>query len=166
MTGTEKLPLLVIGKSSKQRCFTRVKTLPCKYCNYKTAWLTSYIFTKWIKQQDKKFATQKRKISMVIDNCRAHPLVPDLKAIKLIFLPPPPTSKTQPMDQGIIQPLKCHLRKLFVKHGLLKVFMKNKDFTWSVLDAMMTITEAWKKVTTATIANCFNRCGFTIPVVA
>ena len=28
MTGTEKLPLLLIGKSANPRCFKRVKTLP------------------------------------------------------------------------------------------------------------------------------------------
>ena len=163
MTRTEKLPLLVIGKSAKPRCFTGVKTLPCGYRNNKTAWMTSYLFTEWIKQQDKKFAKQKRKVAMVIDNCRAHPNVPDLKAIKLIYLPPNTTSKTQPMDQGIIQALKCNYKKLFVKDGLLVAFEKKKEFTWSVLNAMMTITEAWNKVKPVTIANCFNHCGFTTP---
>ena len=79
MTDTEKLSLLVIGKSSKTRCFTGVKTLTCGYRNNKTAWMTSYLFTKWIKLQDKKCARQKRKIAVVIENCRALPLVPDPK---------------------------------------------------------------------------------------
>ncbi|ELT97966.1 hypothetical protein CAPTEDRAFT_146732, partial [Capitella teleta] len=31
MTGTSKLPLLVIGNSAKPRCFKHVKSLPCEY---------------------------------------------------------------------------------------------------------------------------------------
>ena len=33
----EKLPLFVIGKSAKPRCFSGVKTLPCRYRSQKRA---------------------------------------------------------------------------------------------------------------------------------
>ena len=45
---------------------------------------------------------QKRKIVVILDNCLAHPHVPDLAHVSLIFLPPNTTPLTQPMDGGII----------------------------------------------------------------
>jgi hypothetical protein len=39
MSGTEKLPLLVIGKSAKPRCFKNAK-IPIDYKANKKAWMT------------------------------------------------------------------------------------------------------------------------------
>ena len=106
MTGSEKLPLLVIGKFARPRCFKNVRTLPVQYeCNHK-AWIVSDIFSSWLVKLDKKFQREHRRVAMVVDNCHAH-----LKAVKLVFLPPNTTAKLQPCDQGIIQNLKVHYRK-------------------------------------------------------
>ena len=63
---------------------------------------------------DRKFVTEGRKIALIVDNCPAHPDVPGLQAINLIFLPPNTTSRTQPMDQGVIRSLKAHYRSILV----------------------------------------------------
>ena len=47
-----------------------------------------------------------------IDNCTAHPKVQDLQSIELFFLPPNTTSEIQPCNQGIINALKAHYRKM------------------------------------------------------
>lgn len=39
MTGTEKLPLLVIGKSANPRCFKN-KNIPMKYEHNQKSWMT------------------------------------------------------------------------------------------------------------------------------
>jgi hypothetical protein len=39
MSGTEKLPLLIIGKSAKPRCFKNAK-IPLEYTANKKAWMT------------------------------------------------------------------------------------------------------------------------------
>jgi hypothetical protein len=39
--GSQRLPLLVIGKSAKPRCFKNVKKLPVEYTANKKAWMTS-----------------------------------------------------------------------------------------------------------------------------
>ncbi|XP_062597709.1 tigger transposable element-derived protein 6-like [Saccostrea cucullata] len=106
MEGTDRLPLLVIGKSANPRCFKNVRSLPVEYNTNKKAWMTVDIFSTWVKQLDKKMKRKKRKTALVIDNCPAHPKIPALQSIELIFLPPNTTSKTQPMDQGIIQNMK------------------------------------------------------------
>ena len=49
------------------------------------SWMDSEIFTEWIKQLDRKFLAQNRKVAFIIDSWHAHPHVPDLTAIDLIF---------------------------------------------------------------------------------
>ena len=68
------------------------------------------LFEEWIRELDSKFEREGRKVVLIVDNCPAHPRVKDLKAINLVFLPPSTTSKTQPMDQGVIRALKAHYR--------------------------------------------------------
>ena len=99
----ERLPLFVIRKSAKPRWFTGVKSLHCRYCSQKKSCMDGDLFTEWVKELDRKFAAQDRKIALIVDNCPAHPIVDSLKAIELIFLPPNTTSKTQHMDQVLLE---------------------------------------------------------------
>ncbi|XP_063436430.1 tigger transposable element-derived protein 4-like [Mytilus trossulus] len=110
MSGSDKLPSLVIGKSINRR-FKNVKSLPTEYVANKKAWMTSTFFINWLHQVDKQMNKRKRRIFMIVDNRQPHPHVPGLKSIKLVFLPPNTTSVTQPMDQGVIRNLKLHYRK-------------------------------------------------------
>lgn len=71
---------------------------------------------------NRKFAKQKRKVAMVLDNCPSHPhIIPGLKAIKMIFLPPNTTSVTQPMDQDIIANIKHYYRSALLQQRLLAI---------------------------------------------
>ena len=65
--------------------------------------MDSEIFSDYVRRLDAKFHVEGRKVALIIDNCPAHPNVDNLKAIELVFLPPNTTSKTQPMDQGVIR---------------------------------------------------------------
>ena len=60
-----------------------------------------------MKEYERKFAAQERKITLVVDNCTSYPIVDGVKAIELIFLPTNTTSKTDPIDQGVIRNLKA-----------------------------------------------------------
>ncbi|XP_017475638.1 PREDICTED: tigger transposable element-derived protein 4-like [Rhagoletis zephyria] len=71
-SGTEKLRLLVIGKSKNPRCFKGLQYLEVDYENNSKSWMTSELYEKWLLKLDKKFAAQKRKILLFIDNCPAH----------------------------------------------------------------------------------------------
>ena len=68
MIGTEKLKLMVIGKSAKPRCVSGVKSLPVDYENNKKAWMTSSIYESWLRKLDRRFVNQKRKMLMFVDN--------------------------------------------------------------------------------------------------
>ena len=59
------------------------------------------IFEEWLHELDRNFEMQGKKIVMIVDNCPAHAEVSGLKAIKLQFLTPNPTSCTQPMGQDV-----------------------------------------------------------------
>ena len=84
------------------------------------------LFEEWVRELDRKFASEGRSIALVIDNCPAQPHIEHLKSIKLFFLPPNTTSATQPMDQGDFKSLKPKYRKNMVRK-IIRNLEKNKD---------------------------------------
>jgi len=94
MTSTDKLKPLIIGKPKKPRCFAGVKSFPVDYTENKKAWMTSELFAEWLSRIDKQMKIQKCKILLFIDNCPAHNIIPNCQAIKVKFLPPNTTSKS------------------------------------------------------------------------
>ena len=155
----EKLPLLVIGKAAKPRCFKNVKKLPLPYQSNSKAWMTSTIFETWVKKLDINMKNSNRNIALVVDNCTAHPVIHGLTNVRLVFLPPNTTAKTQPMDAGVIRCLKAHYRKNLAEMRLL-AFEEKKEFKVDVLEAMKLLDEAWNSVSDMTIQNCFRKVHF------
>ena len=111
----DKLPMFVIGKFQKSRCFKNIKKLPCSYRGKKNSWIDSTLFEELVRKFDNQFEKENRKIALIIDNCAAHPEIGGLKAIDFFFLPPNTTSASQPMDQGVICSLKVRYRKKVVQ---------------------------------------------------
>lgn len=157
--GSEKLPLLVIGKSHNPRCFKYAKPLPIEYTANRKAWMTSEIFAAWLQKIDKNFAIKERKVALVLDNCTAHPHI-KLKNIELIFLPPNTTSVLQPCDQGIIKNVKHHYRTVIMRKYLSAIELKTELPKINILDALFILKTAWGQVKNTTIENCFRHCGF------
>lgn len=168
MTGNEKMPLLVIGKSAKPRCFKNVKTLPVEYRNNKKSWMTTFLFNEWLLKLDRRMKMQQRKIVMFLDNCPAHGK-PKLDNVRLVFMPPNTTAKLQPCDQGIIANFKQKYRSLVMQRLLVQFESQTEDkqeqfkFNLTLLDAMNIARTAWSHVTETTIANCFRHAGFGTP---
>ena len=158
----EKLPLLVIGKSAHLRVF-RNKHVPLEYKSNKKAWMTSVLFEEYVYKLDRQMVSQNRSIALIVDNYPSHPKFPNLRAITLIFLPPNSTSKTQPMDCGIIHSLKSSYRKELMLSMLIAHDAKN-DFQPNLLQSLHWLSKAWQlSVSTDTIINCFASAGFTAP---
>lgn len=161
MSGEDKLDPLIIGKAANPRCFRGVSHIPLPYCSNAKAWMTSQVWTEWINKFDCRMRSEQRKVALIIDNCPAHPVVPDLTNVEVIYLPPNTTSHTQPCDQGIIQALKLKYRS-----RLLSKFLDSLDdeapFRANVLDAIILLRAAWSDVSVTTINNCFHHCGFSI----
>ena len=88
--------------------------------------MSSFLFDEWVKELDRKFEKENCKIVLIVDNCPAHPIVDGLKTIELVFLQQNTTSKTQPMDQGVIRFLKAKYRRKIIKRVIQAVDMKKK----------------------------------------
>lgn len=172
MDGTDKRKLLIIGKSKAPRCFKNCGELPVDYHANSNAWMTSEIYTTWLRSWDKEL---KRKILVLVDNCPAHPKVPGLKNITVEFLPPNTTSIIQPMDQGIIKNLKTYYRKQLCERLISLIdsqdpsteaplpFDKLAIKNVTLLNAITMLAIAWNSVTQPTLQNCFRKGGFTEP---
>ncbi|XP_050523014.1 jerky protein homolog-like [Daktulosphaira vitifoliae] len=168
-TGSQKLKLVVIGKSKKPRSFkgTRAENLPVHYFNQKKAWINQEIFKEWF---EKKFIPQVRehlksqnlpqKAVLLIDNAPSHPV--NLKSedgnIFVKFLPPNVTALIQPMDQGVIASIKKNYRTSLLKKRIeegndLKSFWK--DYT--ILDSIYDINTAWGLVKQTTLVKSWRK---------
>ena len=106
VTGNDKLPRLIIGKSANPRCFKNKKTLPTPYTSNKKAWMTSEIFTDWLRNLDRNLQKKKRKIAMVVENCPAHPRARSLKNIELCFFLQTPQARLSRWIRGLFRILR------------------------------------------------------------
>ena len=148
----EKLPMFVIGKSQKPRCFKHIKSLPC--------WMNSELFEEWVREQDEKFENEGRKLALIIDKCPAHPVIENLKSITLYFLPPNTTSALQPMDQVVIWSLKSKYRTHIIQKVLAAIDQGKQLPVISILEAMKVLAPSWSEVSKEAITNCFTKSGF------
>ncbi len=121
--------------------------------------MDSTLFEEWVREQDRKFECEGRKVALIVDNCPAHPTISNLKAINLVFLPPNTTCKTQPMDQGVIRSIKAFYRGATVRKYIDAVEKGMLPPKFTILDAMTILTGAWNIVAAETIRNCFKKAG-------
>ncbi len=153
---------LVIGKSSKPRCFKNqdLNNLGVFYRANKSAWLTKTIFLEYLTHINEEMVLQNRKILVLIDNAPGHK-INSLSNIKLMELPPNTTSIIQPLDQGIIKAFKNHYRNQLNNFLLVKLLaddlnIKQAFLKLSLLDVFFWIKEALKQVTIKTVKNCWS----------
>lgn len=155
--GTNKLPLMVIGKSAKPRALKNMNmnSLPVYYRNQTKAWMTGNLFKEWF---EKKFVPSVTRFNeenglppralLLIDNAPSHPSDMQLvcRDIKAIFLPPNVTSLLQPMDQGVLQNIKLSYRKMLLQTLIeedcsLSILEKLKKIT--IKDVIYWVAESW-----------------------
>ncbi|XP_046685292.1 jerky protein homolog-like [Homalodisca vitripennis] len=148
-SATNKIPLMVIGKSKKPRCFKNMNmnALPVYYKNQKKAWMDRALFQEWFEKQ---FVPNVRAYNeenglpdralLLIDNAPSHPddlelVIGDIKAI---FLPPNVTSIIQPMDQfveEVVPPVnECELLPLVKKIPGCENVEKECVDEWTAVD--------------------------------
>ena len=173
--GTCKIPLQMIGKSQRPRCFRNVQPdlIPVDYTGQKSAWMTTAIFIKWfhetvvpkVREHMTSIGVVPARACLLLDNCPAHPnseeLVSDDGLIFAKYLPPYVTSLIQPMDQGVIQTIKMRykhklLRKLVIEE---EAGMSPKDFIKGI-DLRVTadlVGEAWSEVSPTTLQRSWRK---------
>lgn len=172
-SGTHSLPLLLIGKSKKPRCFKNIKCLPvCTYKAQKSSWMSADIFLDWYSNtfipEVKKFREEKGKTGkalLIIDNAPTHSDIDTLNAINedfsVIFLPPNVTALLQPMDQGVIAKTK----RLYRKELLRRLLLAERDeesviaFTKKInlKDCCYILVDSWANVTGENLTKAWNK---------
>ncbi|KAH9468531.1 hypothetical protein Pst134EA_033366 [Puccinia striiformis f. sp. tritici] len=168
--GTEKLPILFIGKYKRPRCFKKKQACDYGYGYYNNgnAWMTSEIFENWLLTWNSKLRAEKRSILLLVDNFRGHAVPEDgMSNIRVEFFAPNLTSHVQPLDAGIIKCLKSHYRKKAISRSI-SVFTEltgtksaSAIFNVDQLVAMKMATQAWANVSQATISNCWGKTKIT-----
>lgn len=171
-SGTHRIPLLVIGKSKKPKCFKHAKNLPVVYRSQKKAWMNGVIFMDWFENtfipEVKKFQNltgRSGKVLLLIDNAPSHPSTESLNSVdgtvEVKFLPPNVTPLMQPMDQGVIENLKRLYRKQLLRHLLLtedRSVQSVLDFykTITLKDCCYMIADSWSSIKQFTLRNSWN----------
>jgi hypothetical protein len=165
--GTDKLPLIMIGKSAKPRCFNKVNpsSIPLTYLNQRKAWMDATLFKKIFLEHYvphiKKFLRRNmlpQRAVILVDNATSHDEL-EKDGIKVIFLPPNTTSLIQPMDQGPIAAVKKRYISFFMLAAMnrddgvdLNTFLKK----WNLLQTSVAIGNAWSQITEETLKNSWN----------
>lgn len=180
----ERLPLLVVGKFSKPRCF-KDDPVECYksqvlYTNQANAWVDTTICQTWF---DTVFVPTKRRLLghklavLVWDNCSAHRINNTYPDVVIEFLPPNLTSRHQLLDQGVLSVLKSRYKKHLVETldnvldnwdqrrttakqrpaGCAGIFYGSKP---TMSDVCRILFDCWKQVQPDCIINCALKANF------
>jgi hypothetical protein len=168
-TGTDRLPIWFIGKAKRPYCFRNehldgLQSIGAFWRYNDSAWMNHKIMEEYLLWFDQQMKKQGKHGLLLIDNFPAHELGVELRGDSLqntkgMWLPPNATSIHQPLDQGIIQNWKTHIKKQFVMF-MAQTFDSGKDLSreMHILRAIRWGISAWENsVTPATIQNCWAR---------
>ena len=130
-TAGEKEDPIVIGKYAKPRCFKNLKDIKrpyrCWYFSNAKAWMTTEVMNEVLSRLNATLIRKKRSILLFLDNAPCHPPALDerFSNISIKFLPKNTTSKTQPLDAGIIANWKVKYKKRLLCYVCSKVDESN-----------------------------------------
>ena len=164
-TGSERFPLMVIGRAQRPRAFKGKygAELGIDYHFNTKAWMTRALFFDWLRRLDNFIGrTTGRKIILFLDNCAAHGTVltlPTLHNVEVYFLPPNTTSQVQPLDAGVIAALKAKFRRRMMFRVFENMEVGNQSiYNIDVLTAIRWIMAEWADMPSSCIEHCFRHC--------
>ena len=64
-----ELPMFVTDKVKNPTCFINIKKLSFRYRSQRKSWMDSVLFEEWVRDVNKKFQAEGRKVALIIDNC-------------------------------------------------------------------------------------------------
>ncbi|CAG8454868.1 2433_t:CDS:2, partial [Scutellospora calospora] len=166
-TGEHKLPPLFIHKYKNPRALHNVdkSTLPVYYYWNSTAWMQTSIFNRYIKHFDDQMRLASWSILLLMDGASTHGLEESYTPtnIKLHILPLNTTAHLQLCNARIIWSFKAHYKKIFCQDriDLFDFFLESGESPepLNIKNAIDFTATAWKKVTSQTIRNCWEKTG-------
>lgn len=166
--GDKEAPI-VIGSSKLPRCFARLAnpSYPCgaQYFSNEKAWMRTEIMVTLLNRLNNRLKTEERHIILFLDNAPCHPpsLTDMFSNIKVAFLPKNTTSRTQPLDAGIIKVWKIYYKRKLLRHIVCQVDGEHSasDIVKSVnlLMAVRWMVNAWDEVKGDVISKCLRHVG-------
>lgn len=131
--------------------------MPVKYKSNAKAWITQAIFSDWLRELDE-MGQQNRKICLLFEKCSAHHVDVQLCNAELNYFPAHCTSLIQPLDQGLINTVKCAYGKRIMQRILLNGLHK-QDTKVDVFMAIEMLSASWHSMKKEIIFNCFRKAG-------
>jgi hypothetical protein len=170
-TGTDRLPLWLIGTAKTPRALrgVNIPALGCVWRWNKKAWMRHGIMEEWLRSFYRHISKDRR-VLLLLDNCSAHTVgfanAPPPPHIRVLFFPANATSVYQPLDQGIIQNIKHHYRKKWIR-WMIAILDRGLDpcEKMSLGYTLHWITSVWRyDVSDQTIQNCFFKSAMVDPI--
>ena len=125
--------------------------------------MTSQIMEERLTAFNGRMKIQNRHVSLFLDTATCHSHI-KFSNVRLAWFPPNTASVSQPMNQGIIRNVKVHYRKLLMQSLLANMDCTSSGSelarTVSVLDPVIWLSQAVKKLLPETATRCFERAGF------
>lgn len=163
----EKEDPIVIGKYAKPHCFNNLKDIKrpygCWYYSNQKAWMNTEIMKEVLARLNEKLKREKRNILLLMDNAPCHPpsIADTFSNITIKFLLKNATSKTQPLDAGIITNWKIKYKMKLLRYVCSKVdSRKSASEIVKSINMSMAIEwgkQAWNEVLPDMIVKCFKK---------
>ena len=162
-TGTDRMPLWIIGKARQPHAFrgVNIHALGVVWRWNKKAWMNGIIMREWITAFYNHVGT--RSVLLLMDNFSAHisgiELATPPPNVRIQWLPANSTTRFQPLDQGIIQNLKNHYKKQWLRFIINALSEERNPYkTVTLLNTIRWIAQAWSfDVQNTTIYACFQK---------
>ena len=120
--------------------------------------MTSTIFEKWVKKLAFQMRKRQRKISLVLENCTAHPNMSGLRTLYSYFCLLTTLLKPSQWMLVLFATLK-HIIEITCKATSPR-FRRKKPCKINILDSLKLLNQAWNSVSETAIKNCFKKVKF------
>ncbi|NXX85331.1 TIGD3 protein, partial [Urocolius indicus] len=147
--GSEKVPLWVLGESSRPRCLQGVnlRHMPWRYRAGCLAAGSALPLAEWLREFGEGLRRRGRSALLLLPQRDAQPC-PQPHNVRVVFIPAP----AQPLERGVTGDLKGHFQR-----RLLRRLPAGRP---TLLDTLHTLAQAWGDVSPELIASCFRAAGF------
>jgi hypothetical protein len=146
----------MIGRSNTPRGTTPDfwKSNGVEYFANQSAWMTASIFNKLVRDFD---ASRTRPTILLLDNFSGHKIedVNSLQFVIPVFLPPNTTSKTQPLDAGIIATFKLRYTRMLLDYISSALLDNSQHPRLTIALIVPWLVQSLKDVKPMTIQKCF-----------
>lgn len=163
-TGSDRFPIWFIGKAQVPHALRGVNftAMGAVWRANKKAWMNQFIMKEWLDHFYRHIGTT-RHVLLLMDNFKSHSaglqLNPPPPNIRIQWLPANATSKFQPLDQGIIQNLKIHYKRQWLRFMIYHYEQDNDPIKrMNLFHTCSWLIRAWNDdVSNTTIYNCFRK---------